>query len=157
MPWVNTDTSFLHSRQWKWLGFPNASVGPVTKKRPSSLAAHTFFFLKLFFLRTLLRGSLMSVSSLLVLLVCDAWGTAPVKPCSMRSTRPRTSSNPVSNQTNDDHTLRVHVDTTEALLTTHDRLQNLCPFFGANWPAQSNKLMSSCVDRCRNRIVIEMV
>ena len=58
--------------------------------------AHTFFILKVFFLRSLLRGSLTSVSSPLVSLVCDAWGTAPGKPCSMRSTRPRTSSNPVN-------------------------------------------------------------
>ena len=71
------------------------------------------------------HGRFTSGSSPLVSLVCDARGTAPGKPCSMRSTRPKKSSNPVNNQADDAHTLKVHVDTTATLLTAHDRLQNL--------------------------------
>ena len=37
-----------------------------------------------------------------------------------------------SNQTNDDRTLKVHVEDTEALLTAHDWLQNLGPLLGTN-------------------------
>ena len=53
-----------------------ASDGPVTKSLPSSVAAYTFFMLKVFFDRTFRRPLLVSVSSLLVSDVstpCGLW------------------------------------------------------------------------------------
>ena len=82
----------------KKTGFPGCVRWPSHEE--------TFFTLYVRFERTLLRGSLPSVSSPLVSVVSNVWGTVRSELCSMRSTRPKTSSNPVNNQANDEHTPR---------------------------------------------------
>ena len=52
---------------------------------------------------------------------------------------------------------RTYVDGTATILTAHQGLQSLCPFFGGNQPAERYELMSCCINRCHSRIVTETV
>ena len=51
----------------------------------------------------------------------------------------------------------TYVDGTATLFTSLERLQNVCPFFGAYWPTQRHELMPICNNWSRNRIVTEMI
>ena len=93
-----------------------------SQRSGSSHPPHAFFILNVHFGRTLLRGSLTSVSSPLVSLVSNVCGTIRNELCSMRSTRSKMSSNAVNKQANDEHTprniRRWYGDNTYCSLTT---------------------------------------
>ena len=90
----------------KITGYPGCVCWPSHKETAQLMRPHTFFILYDRFERTLLRSSLPSVSSPLVSVVPNVWGTTRDELCSMCSTRPKTSSNPVNNQANDEDTPR---------------------------------------------------
>ena len=120
-----------------------ASVAPVTKNLPSSVAAYTFFIRYVFLDRTFQRPWLASVSSPLVSDVSTLWRLCEV-PCFSRSSTSFSS----TKQKNGHYDPKNNTTKLkrQKVLTIHQRRQPLSLRLFADGATQGHQLMTSGTD-----------